>query len=174
MIAVKISHLASFHMRNRLSSAVKLIVRILTPDIARAATCIRTTKNAPAVHRGFLNGDFVVKESAHHFNQVPDDQALKHYNKPWKVAGGLIGITQKEPAMNRWSITYNERSKLAEEKHMLLGCKRLNEDSKFSHKECGVSRMKGEQNFVSPSFPYSITLIRSHRMFAGATSPVVR
>jgi len=44
MIAVKISHLAPSHMRNRMSSVVKLIVRILTPAIARAATCIRTTK----------------------------------------------------------------------------------------------------------------------------------
>ena len=44
-------------------------------------------KNAPEVHRGFLNGDFVVKESVHYFNQVPDDQALEHYNKLGKVAG---------------------------------------------------------------------------------------
>lgn len=44
MIAVKISHLAPSHKRNRMSSAVKLIVRILTLAIARAATCIRTTK----------------------------------------------------------------------------------------------------------------------------------
>ena len=50
--------------------------------------------------------------------------------------------------MNRWSITYNERSKLAEDMHMLLGCKRLDEDSEFSHKECGVSRMKRDQQDV--------------------------
>ena len=105
-------------------------------------------KNAPEVHRGFLNGDFVVKESANHFNQVPDDQALEHYNKLGKIAGGLIGITQKEPAMNRWSITYNERSKLAEDTHKLLGWKRLDEDGEFSHKECGVSRMKRDQQDV--------------------------
>jgi len=105
-------------------------------------------KNAPEVYRGFLNGDFVVKESAHYFNHVPDDQTLEHYNKLGKVAGGLIGITQKEPAMNRWSITYNEWSKLAEDTHMLLGCKHLDEDSEFSHKECGVSRMKRDQQDV--------------------------
>ena len=46
------------------------------------------SRNPPEVHRGFLNGDFVVKESAHYFNQVPDDQALEHYNKLGKVAGG--------------------------------------------------------------------------------------
>jgi len=34
MIAVKISHLAPSHMRNRMSSVVKLIVWILTPAIA--------------------------------------------------------------------------------------------------------------------------------------------
>jgi len=101
-------------------------------------------KNAPEVHRGFLNGDFVVKESAHHFSQVPDDQAPEHYNKLAKIAG----VTQKEPAMNRWSITDNEWSKLAGDMHMLLGCKRLDEDSEFSHKECGVSRVKRDQQDV--------------------------
>ena len=45
-------------------------------------------KNVPEVHRGFLNGDFVVKESAHHFSQVADDQAIEHYNKLAKIAGG--------------------------------------------------------------------------------------
>jgi len=55
-------------------------------------------KNATDVHRGFLNGDFVVKESAHHFHQVPDDQAFEHYNKLGKVAGGLISIIAENSA----------------------------------------------------------------------------
>ena len=51
-------------------------------------------ETAPVVYEGFLKGDFVVKESAHRFNQIPDDQGLEHCNKIAKVAGALIGITK--------------------------------------------------------------------------------
>ena len=44
MIAVKTSRLVPSHMWNRMSSVVWLIVWILAPTVARAATCIRTTK----------------------------------------------------------------------------------------------------------------------------------
>ena len=45
------------------------------------------------VYAGFLNGDFVVNESGHKFNKIPDDLGLEHFNKLGKKAGGLVGIT---------------------------------------------------------------------------------
>ena len=66
------------------------------------------------MHQRFTEEFFVVKTSAHHFNQVSDDQALEHYNKLGKIAGGLIGITQKERAIN------DERSKLAEDTQAII------------------------------------------------------
>ena len=64
---------------------------------------------APAVHKGFLDGGFVVKESSHKFNQLPDDQGLEHINKIGKDAGGLIGITRTDTARDKWSLVYNEK-----------------------------------------------------------------
>lgn len=64
-------------------------------------------QTAPQVYKGFLDGDFVAKETNHSFSKVPFDLCLEHINKTGKVAGGFVGITRNESARNRWSITYN-------------------------------------------------------------------
>ena len=46
-------------------------------------------QTAPEVYQGFQEGDFVTKETANQFNQIPDDQALEHVNRTGKVAGGV-------------------------------------------------------------------------------------
>ena len=53
-------------------------------------------ENATEVHKRFLNGDFVVKESAHHLSQVADDQDLEHYNKPAKIGGHSEGASYEQ------------------------------------------------------------------------------
>ena len=62
-------------------------------------------QTAPEVYQGFQEGDFVTKETANQFNQIPDDQALEHVNRIGKVAGGLVGITRSDAARDRWCIT---------------------------------------------------------------------
>ena len=42
------------------------------------------------VQQAFESGDFVTKETASTFNQIPDDQALEHVKKSGKIAGGLV------------------------------------------------------------------------------------
>ena len=59
-------------------------------------------QTAPEVQQAFESGDFVTKETASTFNQIPDDQALEHVNQSGKVAGGLVGITRTDSA--RWSL----------------------------------------------------------------------
>jgi hypothetical protein len=71
-------------------------------------------ETAPDVYQGFLDGDFVTKETSQKFNQISDDQALEHVNRNGKVAGGLVGITRTDTACKRWCITYNERAQLTE------------------------------------------------------------
>ena len=56
------------------------------------------------VYRGFMSGDFVVKESRNAFNQLPDDHGLEHINRIGKFAGGLVGITRSNSARDRWSL----------------------------------------------------------------------
>ena len=41
-------------------------------------------QTAPDVQQAFESGDFVTKETASPFNQIPDDQALDHVNKSGK------------------------------------------------------------------------------------------
>lgn len=72
-------------------------------------------QTAPEVQQAFERGDFVTKETASTFNQIPDDQALEHVNKSGKVAGGLVGITRTDSARDRWCLIYNERAKLSED-----------------------------------------------------------
>ena len=97
---------------------------------------------APEVHEVFMNGDFVVKESKHNFNQLLDDLALEHCNRAGKIAGGLIGITINESALHRWSLSYNERARLSADAHCMFGLMSDDgDDDEQSHKECGPSRI---------------------------------
>lgn len=104
---------------------------------------------APEVFQGVLQGDFVVKETEALFNQVPDDQALEHVNKVGKVAGGLIGITSTDSALERWSLTYNERASLAEDtKRMFDINTSVDDEDDLSHKDTGLSRMRRDVDDV--------------------------
>ena len=72
-------------------------------------------QTAPEVQQAFESGDFVTKETASTFNQIPDDQARRHVNKSGQVTVGLVWITRTDSARDRWSLTYNERAKLSED-----------------------------------------------------------
>ncbi|CAH3020104.1 unnamed protein product, partial [Porites evermanni] len=103
--------------------------------------------NAPEVHKAFIDGDFVTKETCSTFNQIPDDQALEHVNKSGKVAGGLVGITRTDSARDRWCLTYNERAQLSEDTKAMFGVlAELEEGS--SHKDLGKTRMKKDEDDV--------------------------
>lgn len=104
---------------------------------------------APCVYNGFLNGDFVVKETSHKFNQIPDDQGLEHINKLGKVAGGLVGITRTDTARDRWSVTYNDRMRLAQSTWAMFGLQSdVSNDVEWDHKELGPSRLKRDESDV--------------------------
>ena len=49
-------------------------------------------QTAPEVQQAVKSGDFVTKETASTFNQIPDDQALEHVNKSEKVAEALLEL----------------------------------------------------------------------------------
>lgn len=117
---------------------------------------------APAVYNGFINGDFVVKETSHQFNQLPDDQALEHINKLGKMAGGLVGITRTESARDRWNLTYNDRSQLAKCTWLLFGLEPENiDDKEWDHKDLGSSRIKRDYDDVQKLCHE----FQSHRVF---------
>lgn len=86
----------------------------------------------PEVSQQFEAGNFGVKRSGRPFSQIATDQALEHVNRTGKVAGG---ITRTDSALDRWSLTYNERSHLAESTHLMLGVT-IDVDG-WEHKENG-------------------------------------
>lgn len=55
----------------------------------------------------FQKGNFVIKRSAHKFNQVDPDQAMEWINGTGKKGGGIVGITKTTSALTRWTLSYN-------------------------------------------------------------------
>ena len=90
----------------------------------------RLEQTHPDVFKEFMDGNFVVKQTDHNFNQVSTDQALEHINRVCKVAGGLIGITQSDSARDRWCLTINQRSKLVEETCAMFGIQKDDPDTR--------------------------------------------
>ena len=76
---------------------------------------LQLEQTSPSVFQEFMAGNFVIKESNGSFNQVATDQALEHINKQCKVAGGLVGLTRTQSAMNRWMITFSDRARLSKD-----------------------------------------------------------
>ena len=81
-------------------------------------------------------------------NLVPTDQALEHINRRGKVAGGLVGITRNDSAMDRWCLTYNDRAALSDQTFKMLGL-RLDDDGDTEHKESNPARLARDEADVT-------------------------
>ena len=128
-------------------------------------------ERAPVVYEGFLNGGFVVKETNHKFNQLPDDQALEHINKLGKVAGGLVGITRTDSARDRWSLIYNERMHIAKSTWTMFGLQpdSDHDDLEWDHKDMGASRKhRDEQDVIRLREEF-----KAHNVFTTTTSNLI-
>ena len=67
-----------------------LVCCLLSHPLHKMRCCILSRHGtAPEVYQGFLDGDFVAKETKHSFNEVPFDRRLEHIKKTGKVSGGL-------------------------------------------------------------------------------------
>ena len=106
----------------------------------------RLSQDTLEVYSQFITGNVGVKECSGTFHVISTDQALEHFNKQGKVAGGLIGITQTDSALNRWCLSYNDRSCLANQTYKLLGVD--TEDRIEKHKETGRSRLQRDEDDV--------------------------
>ncbi|KAJ4933246.1 hypothetical protein JOQ06_030079 [Pogonophryne albipinna] len=74
-------------------------------------------QTAPEVYQGFLDGDFVAKETKHSFNDVPFDLRLEHINK-----------TEKEDTRSLFGLTHDD------------------DDDEETHKDCLQSRIKRDNH----------------------------
>ena len=101
---------------------------------------------APDVHEQFSAGNFPVKGSSGKFNQVWTDLKLEQsINRNSKTAGGLVGISRNENAVNRWHLTANDRVKIVESTRQMCG---FLHTGPYVHKEAGKSRMTRDESDV--------------------------
>ena len=110
---------------------------------------------APEVHNEFMAGKFSVKRTDSKFCQIPTDQALEHINRVAKVSGGLVGITHLEAARDRWCLTYNERSRIADDTLALYNLQSNDSNDDFSHRDtgpAGIQRDKADVNSLVREF----------------------
>ena len=96
-----------------------------------------------AVLSEFQKGNFVVKRSARQFNQVDPDQAQEWINGTGKKSGGIVGITKTITALRRWTLSYNLRSYIAFQTHLMFNS---NPDNRVLHNEGSKARQKRDND----------------------------
>ena len=80
----------------------------------------------------------MVKISDRKFNQVDGDHGQEWLNGIGKSSGGIIGITRSIPALNRWALSFCQRTVIAERTCELYGISRRTAE----HKESTAARQK--------------------------------
>ena len=73
--------------------------------------CLSLPKKYLSIHESFFHGDFVVRLTQRNVSDISMDQALESkYNKPAKLAPGIIGITCRKAAVGKWHLIKHEKS----------------------------------------------------------------
>ena len=102
---------------------------------------------APEVHQEFTQGNHAVSRSCQPFSQIWTDMALEQtVNLDSKTKGGIVGISQKAGALERWFLTAHERTAITTATKELCGI--CNSDSEPAHKEAGLRRISRDEEDV--------------------------
>ena len=99
------------------------------------------------VKQEFLIGNHAVSRSQNSFSQVWTDMALEQsVNLDSKSKGGIVGITQKSEALERWFLTCHERAAITSAIKEICGI----EDSERvgTHKESSLARIRRDEEDV--------------------------
>ncbi|KAK3753754.1 hypothetical protein QZH41_005239 [Actinostola sp. cb2023] len=96
--------------------------------------------NHPEVFQEFIAGKFAVSRSKQPFAQVWTDMALEQsINRDSKTKGGIVGMSTKEDAVDRWFLTSHERAAITQALKEMCGigdCDRVG-----THKEARATRV---------------------------------
>ena len=101
----------------------------------------------PLIQEEFLNGNHAVSRSQNSFAQVWTDMALEQsVNLDSKSKGGIVGITQKPEALERWFLMCHERAAITSAIKEICGI----EDSERvgTHKESSQARIRRDEEDV--------------------------
>ena len=104
-------------------------------------------ETAPDVHHEFMNGNHPVsRSSSQPFNQVWTDMALEQsVNLDSKTKGGIIGITQRPGALEKWFLTAHERAATTTATKDICGIRQTTGEA---HKESGKVRVKRDEDDI--------------------------
>ena len=121
----------------------------------------------PRIEQEFRSGNFVVKRSSRHFNQVDPDQSQEWLNGTGKRVGGIVGITKTPTALSRWALSYNLRSHMSNETKELYS---IGQDETQMHNES----TKGGQNQDGLDEESLIKTLLSYSLFSNDASEVLQ
>jgi hypothetical protein len=102
-----------------------------------------------------MEGKFSVKRTNKKLSQASVDQALEHVNKVSKVSGGIVGITRRNAARDKWCLVFNEKARLAEATFKMIILHVDDDvddvddvDDEWCHLESGSTRLKRDEEDV--------------------------
>lgn len=103
--------------------------------------------NHPQVYQEFIAGNHSISRSKQPFAQVWPDMALEQsINLDSKSKGGIVGMSTKEDAVERWFLTSHERAAMTQALKEMCGtenCERIG-----THKEAGATRVTRDEKDV--------------------------
>ena len=101
----------------------------------------------PEVYEEFMNGNHAVSRSKQAFAQVWTDMALEQsISLDSKRKGGIIGISRKPGALERWFLTSHERTAITTALKQM--CELDDSESQTLHKDCSDSRIQRDEDDV--------------------------
>ena len=101
----------------------------------------------PEVYKEFINGNHSVSHSKEPFAQVWTDMALEQsINLDSKSKGGIVGMSTKEDAVDRWFLTIHDRAAMTQAVKAMCGFE--NSTRIGTHKDTGPSRLARDEKDV--------------------------
>ena len=73
---------------------------------------ISLKNNNPLTHAEFLTGSFVIQKTRRKFSSLAHEQVHEQLNAIVKGDDGIIGLTENEAALTRWTVSGPETARL--------------------------------------------------------------
>ena len=109
--------------------------------------CIALEKKFPRIYESFVEGGFVVWQTAKCGSAVPMDQALeKEYNKLARGQGGIIGFSHRKEAVAQWNIIKHKKARFV--KHLWEVCCLTVEDEYSLRHEFSMTLTEADEECV--------------------------
>lgn len=105
------------------------------------------SESHPDVHQEFMRGEHSICRSTKPFSKVWTDMALEQsLNRDSKTIGGIVGISQRASALERWFLTNHQRASITSALKDM--CNLQDDDHIGSHREGSCKRIERDEEDV--------------------------